>query len=394
MDKRLSIVTLATIFPSCKDPSHGVFIYQRTAHLALQPGVQLTVVVPVPYLPGWLKVKKWGKYEQAPVEKIGELTVLRPRYFHLPKVWMPLHGLFMFLGCISVLRKLQTQRSIDVIDSHFVYPEGFASVLLGKLLRCRVAVSARGTDINVYPTFALIRPLVCWTLKKADLVVAVSKALKENMTGLGIAESKIKVVPNGVDISRFQPEDRGEARRRLGMSEIGKLVISVGALIAGKGHDIVIGAIAELVRKIPNLQLCILGAGPVRQNLETLIRQLGLAERVRLVGRQRNEDLRYWFSAADVSCLASEREGWPNVITESLACGTPVVATKVGGIPEILYSEELGILTERSVAGFASGISTALQRDWDRAGIAAKVRERTWDVVASEIRGLLEFDGS
>lgn len=387
----LTIVTLATIFPTAGDPSHGVFIYQRTAHLARQPGVQLVVVAPQPYVPRWLGGQRWAKYQQVPGEEtIGHLRVFHPRYFHLPKIWMPFHGFFMFLGCISMLKQLRNQEPIGVIDSHFVYPEGFAAVLLGKMFRTKVVVSARGTDINVYPSLALIRPMIRWTLQKADAVVAVSEALKKRMVSLGIQAEKIKLIPNGIDAHRFQPGDRNVARRYLSLPENGRMIVSVGALISGKGHAIVIRAIAQLAREMPDLRFYVLGDGPVRAELQSLIDQIGLCERVRLVGKRPNEELGHWFAAADVSCLASEREGWPNAVTESLACGTPVVATRVGGIPEIISSEELGILTERSVEGFEAGLRAAFTRIWDRTTIAAHVRNRTWDVVAGEIKALLE----
>jgi teichuronic acid biosynthesis glycosyltransferase TuaC len=389
-DGRLRVVTFATIFPNANDPSHGIFVYQRAKHLAKRPGVEVVAIVPIPYFPRWLRTNRWKKYQDIPnIEILEGMEVHHPRYFHLPKIWMPFHGLSMFLGCASTVRKLHERRRIDVIDSHFVYPEGFAAVLLGKLVQVCVMVSARGTDINVYPSLKLIRPMIRWTLTKANRIIAVSKALKQKMVELGIAENKIQVIPNGVDATRFQPEDKEEARLHLSLAPADRIIVSVGALIPGKGHDLVIRATAGLVSEFAGIKLFILGDGPIRQELEGLVRELNLTERVQIVGKRPNEELRHWFSAADASCLASAREGWPNVVTESLACGTPVVATRVGGIPEILCSEALGILVERSVEGVRDGIRDALLKNWNRGEIANRTRQRTWDVVASEIEGVM-----
>ena len=138
------------------------------------------------------------------------------------------------------------------------------------------------------------------------------------------------------------------------------------------------------------MRLAILGEGPLRSELEKLISELGLRDRVQLPGKRPNEELRLWYSAATASCLASAREGWPNVVTESLACGTPVVATRVGGIPEILHSSELGVLVEQSVDGIAAGLEEALSRSWDRQTISQRTLARTWETVAAEVEDVFK----
>ena len=145
----------------------------------------------------------------------------------------------------------------------------------------------------------------------------------------------------------------------------------------------------ELTERHPGLQLYILGEGPYREELEKLIQGLGIGSQVHLVGKRPNNELRLWFSAAAISCLASSREGWPNVITESLACGTPVVATQVGGIPEILNSSELGVFVDKTPRSIAAGLELALHKNWDRDAISKKALARTWETVAAELEQLL-----
>src|SRR5262249_54389486 len=153
-----------------------------------------------------------------------------------------------------------------------------------------------------------------------------------------IAEEKIRVIGNGADINRFYPTDREEARKRLRLPISGRLVVSVGSLTEHKGHSGLIAAFGKLLRRWPDLRLAIVGQGPLRSRLERQIAEEHLEDRVLLPGACLNEELSSWYNAADISCLPSSREGWPNVLLESLACGTPVVATRIGGVPEVITS--------------------------------------------------------
>ena len=295
----------------------------------------------------------------------------------------------MFLGALTAGRRLHRQFAFDLIDAHYVYPDGFAAILLGKILKIPVVVSARGTDINVFPSFRLIRPLIRWTLEQAKGLIAVSSALKDRMVRLGAPADKIRVIPNGIDVERFEPIDRCEARRSLGIPITGALIVSVGSLVPAKRHEVLIEAVAQLATQIPDLKAYIIGEGSLRSELEALRRRTHTEERVFLVGQKSNTDLYRWFSAADVSCLLSAREGWPNVVMESLACGTPVIATRVGGIPEIIISSELGILVAEDLRSITDGIASALSRKWDREALVRYARSRTWEVVATEVEEYL-----
>jgi teichuronic acid biosynthesis glycosyltransferase TuaC len=386
----LRILTFTSLFPNSSDPTHAIFVYQRSSHLARQHGNEVLVVSPVPYFPRWLKIKRWRTASELPEQEVvGNLTVHHPRYPLLPKISMPLHGLSMFLGSLRRVAALNRLRKIDCIDAHFVYPDGFAAMLLGKCLDVPVTVSARGTDINLFPSFRLIRPMIRWTLRRANGIIAVSSALRDAMAALGLSKDKIHVIPNGVDTAQFRPIPATEARLLLHLPEGGPLLVSVGSLIEAKGHQLTIRAVALAGEQFPSLRLYIIGEGPYRAELEKLIKSLGLQARVQLVGKRPNEELPFWFSAAALSCLASSREGWPNVVTESLACGTPVIATRVGGIPEILNSPEMGTLVEQTSEDVAAGIVKSLGKEWDRQAISREASGRTWETVAEEVEQVL-----
>lgn len=296
----------------------------------------------------------------------------------------------MFLGSLFAARKIARRIKFDAIDAHYVYPDGFAAALLGKVLGLPVIVSARGTDINLFTSFRLIRPMIRWTLRHAAGVIAVSSALRAAIADLGVPAAKIRVIGNGVDTKRFAPMDRGSARHQLGLPEQGPVILSVGSLIPSKGHQLIISALRQLARKHPHVHLYVVGEGDCRERLALLASEEGVGDRVSLVGSWPNEELRVWYSAADVFCLASIREGMPNVILESLACGTPVVASRVGGIPEIINSSDLGILVDPNADALASSLDLALKGAWRREVLTGYAGRRTWEAVAEEVENYMQ----
>jgi glycosyltransferase involved in cell wall biosynthesis len=383
-------VTFSSLFPSAVNPLHGVFILQRLSAVVRRPGNQATVVAPLPYVPEWLRVRRWEAFGRiAHDERIEQMTVYHPRYPLVPSVSMPLHGLMMAAGSYRVMRRLVRFTRVDCIDAHYVYPDGFAALILGRLLGVPVVVSARGTDINLFPSFPSIRPLIRWTLQRAAGVIAVSGALRERIQTLGIPAERVRVIPNGIDPGRFSMIERVLARQRLGLPTTAKVIVAVGSLTESKRHDVLLAAAATIAPRVPSLAVYIIGEGPLRSRLEAHLSRLGLEGHAHLVGARPNEELALWFNAADISCLPSSSEGWPNVVSESIACGTPVVARNVGGIPEIISSPGLGVLVESGTAALADALEAALHRPWDRSMIARQGLERTWDTVAAEVEAYL-----
>lgn len=381
----MRILTFSSLFPNATDKTFGVFIYQRMAHVHRRPGNHVCVVAPVPYFPSWLRITRWNTLGEIPRrEEIGGMTIYHPRYLMLPRVSMYVQGLLIFLGSFLLVRKLHRQNSFDCIDAHYIYPDCFAAVIIGKLLLLPVVASARGTDINLYPKFRGLRPMIRWTLKNTAGNIGVCRALADEMIALGAPSEKVTVIGNGVDLKRFHPVDRTEARRKLEIPDYALVAVAVGALIPRKGFQFLIPAMALIAERFPKLRLYLVGKGD-QAELKALAQSQGIADRVFFAGSRPNEELNLWYSAADVSCLVSSREGWPNVVLESLACGTPVLATGLWGVPEILVSPELGIMVQQQISEIAGGLGRALTRPWDRNLIINYARTRTWSVVAEEV---------
>jgi teichuronic acid biosynthesis glycosyltransferase TuaC len=395
MPRRTRLLVFSTVFPNAAQPHHGIFVRERMR--GLPPEAEVTVIAPVPWFP-LVSGLRPGFRPRVPREEVQDgVRVLHPRFLSVPAVLKSLDGFFLFLGALPAAWRLRRETGFEAIDAHFVYPEGVAAALLGRLFRVPVLLTLRGLLPLLVP-YALRRPQLRWALARAARVIAVSAPLREDAVALGLPRERVRVIENGVDPELFRPLDRGAARRGLGLPPEGRLLVSVGTLSPRKGFHLVIEALPALAARFPDLRYAIVGGagaeGAQEGELRLLAERLGVAGRVHFAGAQRREALAAWYSAADLSVLPSAHEGCPNVVLESLACGTPVVATPVGDIPRILAGSEAGSeagrIVEREVAALAEGIAGALEHPWDRGRIRARIEARTWQAVGREVMEEIE----
>ncbi len=288
----------------------------------------------------------------------------------------------MFRALLPVVRALHARERFDAIDAHYLYPDGVAAVWLGQRLGLPVVVTARGTDVTLIPRYAVPRRLIQGAIRDTAALISVSAALKDALIALGAPPDKVTVLRNGVDTALFRPpDDRDAARRALGL--IGPTLISVGLLIERKGHHHVI----EAMRALPGFALLIVGEGPEQARLAGMIAQYGLSDRVRLLGPRPHAELPALYGAADALVLASSREGWANVLLESMACGTPVVASNIPGNPEVVREAAAGVVvaanTPDGIAAAVRGMFAALPA---RAATRAYAEQFGWeDTTAGQI---------
>src|SRR5262245_10437538 len=351
----------------------------------LREFVDISVIAPVPYFPEWIPFNdRWQKWARVPrAEHFGGFFTQHPRYVVFPKLGMTTHGFSMFAGSFRQVCGRLNQTEYDLIDAHYVYPDGFAAALIAGILKKPFVVSARGSDINLFSEFRLIRPLIRRVLRRANGLIAVSHSLKDRMLRLGCCSDNLALIGNGVDQQKFMPRPRLAMREKLGLPSNRPIALTLGHLDENKGFHILIEAVARL--RSSGLMLMIVGRGPRRSHLESQIRESGLSENVKLIGTVPHDELSSWYSAADVFCLASLREGCPNVVLEAMACGCPVVATRAGGIPELVISPAFGTLVGRSPEAFATAVHNALCRQWDHEAIAAHGRSHGWDKVSVQV---------
>ena len=381
----MKVLTFSTLYPNAARPAHALFVETRLRHLVASGQVEAKVLAPVPWFP--FRHRAFGDYARHArvphVERRNGIAVVHPRYPVVPKVGMTAAPFLLSRAVSPTLDRIGRHYPFDLIDAHYFYPDGVAAVMLGRRVRKPVVITARGTDVNLIANYRLPRAMIRWAARNAAAVITVSRALKDTLVRLGVPAESIRVLRNGVDMGFFQPVQREAARRRLGMTR--KTLLSVGNLLEFKGHGVAIAALCLL----PQCELIVIGSGPDRGEFETLARQCGVSERVRFTGSIDQAELRDYYTAADAVVLASSREGWPNVLLEAIACGTPVIACNVGGVSEIVTAAEAGsVVAERSAAAIAGAAHALLANPPDRSATRRHAEQFGWEATT---RGQLQL---
>ncbi|MBA4049008.1 MAG: glycoside hydrolase [Sphingomonas sp.] len=380
----LRVLTLATLFPDATRPNFGVFVERQTLGLSRCAGVEVRVVAPVG-IPPWplSRHAHYAGFADVPLREAWHgLSVERPRFAIMPGTGGRLHVPALIRRLQPVLSAMRRDFPFDVIDAEFFFPDGPAAVALGRHFGVPVSIKARGADIHLWgqgPTRAQVRRAG----QAADAMLAVSAAMRADMVALGIPAERIAVHHTGVDAARFGGIGRAEARAAHGLS--GPVVISLGALVARKGHDVVIDAVAML----PDATLLIVGEGPEREVLAARIVALGLSDRVRLTGAVAHAELGRLLPAADVMALASASEGLANAWVEAMACGVPIVIPDIGGAREVLTDPGYGLIADRTPAAFAEAIGMLIAQPPLPERVQQGAARFSWDTNATALHAHL-----
>ena len=372
------LLTFSTLFPHAARPNQGIFVENRLRHLVAGGQATSLVLAPVPWFPSRAeRFGDWAVNARAPPAEVRHgLAIRHPRYPVIPKLGMSIAPWLMYRAMLPrVARLLAEGHRFDAIDAHYIYPDGVAATWLGRCFGLPVVITARGSDVNLIPAYRLPRRLIQGAIHDATALVAVSAALKDALIQLGAPDEKVTVLRNGVETELFHPPaDREAARKALGLK--GPTLVSVGGLIERKGHDRTIAA----MRQLPGFELVIAGDGPARQQLAGLIAEYGLTHRVRLLGAVPHRELPAMYGAADASVLASSREGWANVLLESMACGTPVVAANICGNSEVVRASAAGVIYQPNTPdGIAARVRRLFAALPDRAATRSYAEPFSWD---------------
>jgi glycosyltransferase involved in cell wall biosynthesis len=384
------VLSFTTVFPNASEPHKGLFVARRLQRMGELERV--TVLAPVTL---WdYRRLSCAAQTVCSHRREGALDVYHPRWVHIPGGGA-LNGFLLFLQLLPSVWRIG-RRNFAVIDAHFGHPEAFAAALLSIACRRPFVVTLRGSEV-IHGRYPLRRFFMGWALRRAARVIAVSERLRQFAVGLGVDPGRTATVPNGVDATVFHARNRIEIRERLGVASGKKMVLSAGNLVQEKGHHRALLAVETLRRSGIDAELFIAG-GPGREGgaryaeeLHAIAATPELSGHVRFLGLVEPPSLAEYMCAADVFCLASYREGWPNVVHESLACGTPVVGTDVGAVPDLVPSEVYGYVVPRDdQAALTKALEAALTREWDRSAISSWAGSRTWDHVAREVLAEIE----
>jgi teichuronic acid biosynthesis glycosyltransferase TuaC len=384
-EARLRVLSFTTLFPNPVEPGRGIFVRNRLAEIASR--ADLLVIAPV-------NAGRNPRVLSVPFRRRDPagFDVLHPRFAVLPGMLKQWDAAFLFGETWPQVRAAIPVGAAapDLVDAHYAFPDGAAGARLARELGVPFVLSVRGSDLEVIARDGARREPIRRALQDAGAVIAVSRSLERRALELGATAERTHVVPNGVDVAQFLPLDRTAARDALGIRREERMVLAVARLEPVKGLDLLSAAMAALRARSGNgeARAHVVGEGPGRRAVEEAIRASGAGDVMRLHGSRPADTLPLWYAASDVVCLLSHSEGCPNVVLEALACGRPVVATDVGGIPDLVRDGENGFLVRsRNPEEVADRLAAALTKRWDTAAIAAAAR-RSWGLVAEEQMGI------
>ena len=371
------VLVVTSLYPSDSEPQKAPFNFETIK--ALSQLVDLQVVSPRPW---WTRIRTPSQILRSPRTCYAGIPAVYPSYWSLPSITR-MHGKALSRSMSPLVRRIRREFPFNVVFGTWAYPDMVAAARIARDAGCPFIAKVHGSDINEFAESADMREQISCALKQADRVIAVSAALGDKVCGLGVNRDSVRVQHNAVDGDRFFIRNREETRAKLGLAGTRKLLLYVGRLSKEKGVDILLNAMES--PGMEDIDVVIVGHGAESDSLLAQHGRLGLGEHVRFVGTKLPAEIPDWITASDALCLPSRREGCPNVILEALASGRPVVAARVGGVPELL-TEANGVMVEPEDPGaLAKGIRDVLDRAWQPEALRQTVRYLSWGDVAKSI---------
>lgn len=385
-NEKINVVFLSNLFPNNIETVRGLFNLQLVKSLSKLCNIK--VICPLPFFPKhrcFSKFKKWYSFSQVPNEyRFDGVNVISPKYFILPKFSDIFHAFFLFIPIFYSLKCLNSKMRIDIVNAHYLYPDGVAAYWACKILNIPIVISALGSDVNYYLYKPLISEQIRYSLNGCSKITSVSKDLGKKISIL-LENKEIKIIQNGVNLSLFKIRKQKDIRKCLAVDNDKKIILYVGRLSYEKGLTSLIEAISLFNEsEKENIIVIIVGDGPMKSELqkEILRRNLNCFS---FLGFQNLDIVSLWMSASDLLCLPSLNEGCPNVIIEALSSGKPVVASKIGGIPELVKDGINGFLfNSNNSIQLCEALKCCIKTNWDAEQLRDSINGRTWDNVARE----------
>lgn len=374
--KRLLFFSM--VYPRAHAPVIGTFCHATCR--ALSEFHEVAVASPQP----WLERLRRGNPIDAEICR-GVSTTVYPPFFYPPGLASASLDRWMWAGVRKPLFRLAETFRPEAVLSYWAHPDGAVAGRLARELGIPSGIIVGGSDVLLLPKSARRRKVVTQALNAADAVFAVSQQLAEATVSLGVRRQKVHVVYQGVD-NAFCPGDRTAARAACGIDAADDLLLWVGRMSPVKGLDLLLDAFAKLSQSRSPVRLALVGDGPLRTQLDRQARQLGICDRITMVGAVSPSQLPNWYRAADLTVLSSRSEGIPNVLRESLACGTPFVSTDVGGIRELADLPGTALVPANDVDALFAGMNRMLERP---VRVPADAVQRGWGAYATKLVELL-----
>ncbi|HEV3080282.1 MAG TPA: glycosyltransferase [Gemmataceae bacterium] len=383
----MRILFFSTIFPQPGKPTRGIYCWRLCQALAKTCAV--SVISPWPWLERMRHQGLKGSTFAQGRANARDLEIDYPLYYYPPRVLRNTYAWFMARSVRRSMQRALADFRPDCLLSYWVHPDGAVAAQAAHSIGVPAAVIAGGSDILLLPRSKTRRRSIVSALRANDAVIAVGKDLQAKIIDLGMPSKKVHLVYQGVDCDLFFPGDARRARAKLGLPHDGKVLLWVGNLLPVKGIDVLFEACSVLRDRGEKVHLYLVGDGPLRKVLEKDCHSRGLSDLVKFMGSRLPQELGDWYRAADLTVLPSRSEGLPNVLRESLACGTPFVASAVGSIPELVAGSAASRLVRPDDApALAGAIRDALHAS--RGNCSHSLPLLSWDESAARLLQILE----
>jgi glycosyltransferase involved in cell wall biosynthesis len=373
----LKTAVITNYFPTREQRWRGHSAYQTLRELSKHTTIE--VFFPHPSYPRHLKPKS-RIYDSLDASfSPPDVKAHYIDYPALPCLSRPLNGVMAANCLLPHVRKFNP----DILLSYVLYPDGYAAQLVAKRLGVPVVLTAIGSDLH--RAGGLIPEILTRkALRNSDFVLTVSQDLLARAIDKGSRPARSRAILNGCDLSIFHPLDRRAARQVLQIDSDAEMVLYVGRLDLKKGLMELVDAAARVHRRRPQLHVYLVGDGPDKAALQSRIGRHGAEHYVTISPACLTTQVPVWMACANVVVLPSYREGCPNVVLEALAMGRPVIATRVGGIPEIMNDKSGRLIPPADVSSLTDALAAVLEATWDEAAISRQC-SRSWEDVASEV---------
>jgi glycosyltransferase involved in cell wall biosynthesis len=384
----MKVLFISNLFPDATEPMRGIFNARSIKYLARLHEIRVVSPRPTRGFPPFWSPKT---VRARPEDEF--LAPVFPPVSYIPKFGSRWNHRLMARGLRDTVRAIRAEFPFDVVLGAWAYPDGCAVARLAAELDFPFVVVAQGSDVHQYLKIQVRRRLIIEAFNRAAGVVTQSRMLAQLLAEAGVAENKLHTIYNGVEAEVFQPGDRNAARAELNLPANETVLLYVGNFLPIKNPLLLVEAFAELVRRQPEqrFRLMMIGDGPLRPQLEQQIERSRLSGQVTLAGRKSPAEVTRHMQAADLLCVPSDNEGVPNVLLEAFSCGLRAVATRVGGVPEMLTEDFLGRLVERrNPVEMAQAISDVLALPVQTEKITAHAGKFSWEQTAAAYAALLE----
>ncbi len=379
----MRILYLSSVYPSQTAPTRGT--YSRDLCRALQQNCDVRVIAPVP----WMEALTTAGSRTA--EPHDPVPSSRPIYWYPPRVQRHRYGDWMWSSIRRHVEHVVSDFRPDWVISYWAHPDGEAALRAARSCGARAAVSIGGSDVLLLTENAKRRKAICRVLRDIDLVFTVCDGLRDRVIELGGSPDSTHTSYQGIDLDTFIPGNKADARNSLGLDPSAALFLWVGRMVSIKRLDVLLAAFAIVRKQLPDAQLALVGSGPQMESFQSCVHQNHLSDAVRFVGPVNRAGLPEWYRAADATVLSSDSEGLPNVLRESLACGTPFVSTNAGSVREIAADEYSRVVRCGDVDALQRAMIQILDSPY-RDGVMT-YQPQSWSATAEQrLRLMREFD--